>query len=97
LRKAFLLERGKISPKIEDDFWNCVNILQLLPYYIHSRPIKEKLINSSSIVVDKNSEVNIKDLVKTIEVIKEYLRKENITTVESLNPEVKHIGWYYEI
>ena len=97
LRKAFLLERGKISPKIEDDFWNCVNILQLLPYYIHSRPIKEKLINSSSIVVDKNSEVNIKDLVKTIEVIKEYLRKENITTVESLNPGVKHIGWYYEI
>jgi len=97
LRKSLLRERGKVNPKIENDFWNCINILQLLPYYIHSRPIKESLISSGSIIVNKNSEVNIKDLMKTIDLITEYLRKENITSVESLTPNVKHIGWYYEI
>ena len=97
LRKSLLRERGKVNPKMENDFWNCINILQLLPYYIHSRPIKESLISSGSIIVNKNSEVNIKDLMKTIDLITEYLRKENITSVESLTPNVKHIGWYYEI
>jgi len=97
LRKALLRERGKINQKIEDDFWNCVNVLQLLPYYIHSKSIKEDLINSGSIVVNKNSDISIKDLARTIELITEYLREENITGIDFLAPNVKHMGWYYEI
>jgi len=97
LRKDLLRERGKISNEIEDAFWNCVNVLQLLPYYIHSRRLKEKLIASGVVEVGKNSEVKIKNLSGTVDKITEYLMQENITGIESLSPGMKHLGWYYEL
>ncbi len=97
LRKALLRERVKINKEVENDFWNIINILQLLPYYIHSKILKQKLINSDSIAANKNTDIRIKDLVKTIIVTTEYLREENISEIDSLAPNLKHIGWYYEI
>ncbi len=97
LRKALLSERPKLTPELENSFWNCVNILQLLPYYIHSRPLKEILVSENSIEIQRNLTIKINDITKTIKRIEEYLKRENITSIDSLQPSVKHIGWYYEI
>jgi len=97
LRKALLQNRDKVGADKENSFWNIVNVLPLLPYYVHSRPLKEKLVASTTIEVSKNSEVKIKNLFKTIDEIDDYLKQNNITSVESLEVGVKHLGWYYEV
>lgn len=97
LRKSLLRERRKLKPGEESKFWNCVNVIQLLPHHIHSGLLKECLLRDDLIEIVKNSEVKIKDISGTIHKIEEYLIQQNITTIVSLSPEVKHLGWYYEI
>lgn len=97
LFNALLVKREEArSSSIFDRYRSVVLILQLLPHHTYSRELKELLLKMNLISINNNN-VIVNNLVDTVNTLYDYLVKEKgITSIDSLKPNVKHWGWYYE-